>query len=528
LDILAPPSSPRIRPASPRIGAGSGKKFSANRAFHFRAIVPGELQVLELVLAHRHRGGPVQQDVGGLQDRVVQEPRRNRLEAGRLVLVLRHPLEVTHRGHRVEEPRELRVLGHVRLHEDHAPLGIEPRGQEAHRQVEDPRREFRGRKLTDECVLVHDAEEALVPVLQLHPLPEGAEIVSEMRLAGRLHSAEHAGEGHEGCRALVRGAGEAVKLAAFPSGCDPSRRLFQPPFALPGRTMPTDPTANRDPRPIAAPEALAVAALEAAEAATAVHLRRLGQVGIGDAEDKGTYDFVTEVDLEAQEAVLTVIRRAFPGHAVLAEEAGDGDDGAPADGTPLWIVDPLDGTTNFLHGHPAFCAAVGVVVDGRPVAGAVVAGLAGERYVGWQGGGAWMAAGGGSGLEPIAVSRVSSLRQALVGTGFPFKRPGEIDRYTVELGACSERARGPPGRRGRARPLPARPGNLRCVLGRDARPVGRGGRARDPGCGGGELVRAGRCPVRRGAGRTASGRKWRRAPGGASSRAPGARLREPV
>jgi myo-inositol-1(or 4)-monophosphatase len=206
--------------------------------------------------------------------------------------------------------------------------------------------------------------------------------------------------------------------------------------------MPTDPTANRDPRPVAAPDALAVAALEAAEAATAVHLRRLGQVGVGDAEDKGTYDFVTEVDLEAQEAVLSVIRRTFPGHAVLAEEAGDGDDGAPDDGTPLWIVDPLDGTTNFLHGHPAFCASVGVVVGGRPVAGAVVAGLAGERYVGWQGGGAWMAAGGGSGLEPIAVSRVPSLRQALVGTGFPFKRPDEIEGYTVELGRMLRKSSG--------------------------------------------------------------------------------------
>jgi myo-inositol-1(or 4)-monophosphatase len=232
------------------------------------------------------------------------------------------------------------------------------------------------------------------------------------------------------------GAREAVNLAAFPGGCDPfapSRPLLR----ATGSAVPDPLTASRD-RGFD-PAALAAASLEAAEAATAVHLRHLGRVRVGDARDKGTYDFVSAVDLEAQEAALGVILERFPGADILAEEEGSGDDGART-GTPLWIVDPLDGTTNFLHGHPAFCASVGVVVDGAPVAGAVVAGRTGERFTGWQGGGAWRSRGGAGArpedipLERIGTSEVTALRQALVGTGFPFKRPDEIEGYLPELG----------------------------------------------------------------------------------------------
>jgi len=213
-------------------------------------------------------------------------------------------------------------------------------------------------------------------------------------------------------------------------------------------------------------ESLAATALDAANAATDVHRKHLGRIHVGDAVDKGTYDFVSEVDLEAQEAALAVILRAFPDHRILAEEDGDaapsGPHAAPhadlppgverpvteAD-TPLWIVDPLDGTTNFLHGHPAFCASVGVLVGGRPVAGAVVAAVSGERYTAWEGGGAWMdtggtggAASGAGGLVRIRVSALSELRQALAGTGFPFKRPDEIPGYLEQLGRMLHRSSG--------------------------------------------------------------------------------------
>jgi myo-inositol-1(or 4)-monophosphatase len=90
-------------------------------------------------------------------------------------------------------------------------------------------------------------------------------------------------------------------------------------------------------------------------------------------------------------------------------------------------VDPLDGTANFLHGHPFYCASVAVAVDGRPVAGAVVSGSSAERW--------WAAEGEGAfkGGRRIHVSQPGPLRHALVGTGFPFKRPTLLPEYLGQL-----------------------------------------------------------------------------------------------
>ena len=253
-------------------------------------------------------------------------------------------------------------------------------------------------------------------------------------------------------------ADEGVKLARKLEGGDPRRSQLAP-LPSPASAMPTLPPSSSLPRPPgeslpeslpeSLAESLAATALEAASAAADVHRRYLGSVRITDAVDKGTYDFVSEVDLEAQEVALAVLQRAFPEHRILAEEEGSGDGRGPGDGggsdegsTPLWIVDPLDGTTNFLHGHPAFAASVGVLVDGRPVAGAVVAPASAERYWSWEGGGAWMDAGDGAGPRRIGVSQVAELRQALVGTGFPFKRPDEIPGYLEELGRMLRRSSG--------------------------------------------------------------------------------------
>jgi len=179
------------------------------------------------------------------------------------------------------------------------------------------------------------------------------------------------------------------------------------------------------------PEILATA-LAAADAAAEIHGRHRGRVGIGQAQSKGRSDFVSQVDFEAQEAALAVIRDRFPDHEILSEEE-DGSTGPSSDprvrpGAPAWIVDPLDGTTNFLHGHPAYSASVGVSLDGVPVAGAVVAQATGERWWALRGGGAFRNG------ERIRVSSVRTLPLALVGTGFPRKRPEELPRYLAEFG----------------------------------------------------------------------------------------------
>lgn len=180
-------------------------------------------------------------------------------------------------------------------------------------------------------------------------------------------------------------------------------------------------------------------ALRAASAAANVHRRHGGgRVDVDGAVEKGYSDFVTRVDLEAQAEALEVLRRRHPDHRILAEEEDETADealvplsevaagGTPLQG-PLWIVDPLDGTTNFLHGHPMYSASVGLFIDGRPVAGAVECAATGERW--------WAARGRGAYKDGrrIRVSGLRSLRRALVGTGFPFKVLEMLPDYAGQM-----------------------------------------------------------------------------------------------
>ncbi len=170
-------------------------------------------------------------------------------------------------------------------------------------------------------------------------------------------------------------------------------------------------------------------ALAAAEAAVTIHRRDHRRVDLEASSEKGRADYVSRTDFDAQSAALGVIRSHHPSHGVLAEEdAGDMRSRLAAwDGSPLWVVDPLDGTSNFLHGHPQYAASVAVWVDGRPRAGAVVCGSSGERW--------WAAEGAGAfkGGRPISVSRPRRLRDALIGTGFPFKLLDELPTYLGQL-----------------------------------------------------------------------------------------------
>lgn len=203
-------------------------------------------------------------------------------------------------------------------------------------------------------------------------------------------------------------------------------------------------------------DSLVRTALEAAEAAARIHLLHFGRFRVDEVREKGRSDFVSMVDLEAQEAAAAVIRLRHPGHQILAEEEM-GDRKWPRDGSPLWIVDPLDGTTNYLHRHPMFAASVAVgrrlteedgdgeASDGvaakqevsrqDPVpwrgavleAGAVVAPRTGERWWAQREAGAWKNG------QPIRVSGLRSLKSALVGTGFPFKEPHLLPRFSQQF-----------------------------------------------------------------------------------------------
>jgi myo-inositol-1(or 4)-monophosphatase len=181
------------------------------------------------------------------------------------------------------------------------------------------------------------------------------------------------------------------------------------------------------------PEELAGIALDAARLAAAVHREQLGTLDVAEWDVKGAADFVSRVDLEAEQVLVDHIRRCCPGHEIMAEESTRLE--RPADVTArfdqaehLWLVDPLDGTTNYLHGYPAYSASVAVAVGGEIVAGAVVDSAQDVEWWAWRGGGAWR---GGDRLEvsPVEVSRISSMDRALIGTGFPFKRLDRLPEY---------------------------------------------------------------------------------------------------
>jgi myo-inositol-1(or 4)-monophosphatase len=168
----------------------------------------------------------------------------------------------------------------------------------------------------------------------------------------------------------------------------------------------------------------------AAAAAAEVHRRYLRSFGAEAWGEKGWADFVTHVDREAEAVIVERIRADFPGHAVLAEEAST----APGASGPeasewLWVVDPLDGTTNYLHAYPMYAVSIACLHHGEPVAGAVLNTASGEEWYATRGGGAfWNGA-------PVRVSVIDRLDQALIGTGFPFKVQHFIPEYLVQLGA---------------------------------------------------------------------------------------------
>ncbi|MSP92317.1 MAG: inositol monophosphatase [Myxococcales bacterium] len=179
-------------------------------------------------------------------------------------------------------------------------------------------------------------------------------------------------------------------------------------------------------------------ALRAAQVAGAVLMRHFGRaVAI---ELKSPVELVTIADRESEAVVVAELQGAFPTDRVLAEEA-DGPAGAQRLGAEVhslpwcWVVDPLDGTTNFAHGQLAFAVSIGLLHFGQPVLGVVHAPARREVFV------------GGVGIpptcngRPIRVSDVADLGNALIATGFPYDRRQRLDELTLWFRRVLERAR---------------------------------------------------------------------------------------
>jgi myo-inositol-1(or 4)-monophosphatase len=162
------------------------------------------------------------------------------------------------------------------------------------------------------------------------------------------------------------------------------------------------------------------AAKAAAKQAGAIQLRHLGR--LKGYRLKGVANLVTEVDLECEAAVIGLLRRRFPDHAFLAEERGR-DQAAPSEF--LWVIDPLDGTTNYAHSYPLFCVSIGLSVKGRIVVGVVYDPLHKELFHAVRGQGAFLNG------RRIRVSRVQRLEDSVLCTGFSYDR-GERLRQSLD------------------------------------------------------------------------------------------------
>jgi len=160
-------------------------------------------------------------------------------------------------------------------------------------------------------------------------------------------------------------------------------------------------------------------AVRAARAAGNQILRYVGRVDLVTVSVKQRNDFVSEVDQLAEQEIIRVLRKAYPDHAILAEESGtqEGSDEF------TWIVDPLDGTTNFLHGFPQFAVSIALQRRGHLEQGVIFDPLRNELFTATRGAGALL------NDRRLRITRKEGLEAALLGTGFPFRDPRYLEAY---------------------------------------------------------------------------------------------------
>lgn len=143
-------------------------------------------------------------------------------------------------------------------------------------------------------------------------------------------------------------------------------------------------------------------------------------------------DLVTETDLASERLLIDSLRREFPDHAVFGEESGDT---LPASG-PVWVIDPLDGTTNFAHGYPVFSVSVALLVDCEPVLGVVHDPLRNDTFWAERGQGAWRNG------RRLRVSSTAALGSSLLATGFAYDRATNPDNNLAEFSYFMPKTRG--------------------------------------------------------------------------------------
>ena len=159
-------------------------------------------------------------------------------------------------------------------------------------------------------------------------------------------------------------------------------------------------------------------AIRAARSAGKILLRFSDRVDMIKFESKSRNDFVSDVDRAAEAAIIQELRNRFPSHSILAEESGE-----QGSGDYQWIIDPLDGTTNYLHGFPQYAVSIALTHKGQLECGVVYDPLREEMFTAARGQGAQL------NDRKIRVANRPSLDGALIGTGFPFRDQRHLDAY---------------------------------------------------------------------------------------------------
>lgn len=159
-------------------------------------------------------------------------------------------------------------------------------------------------------------------------------------------------------------------------------------------------------------------AVRAARSAGDIILRSANNIDRIQVDQKSKNDFTSDVDRAAEQDIIKIIKAAYPEHGFLAEESGahEGND-------YIWVIDPLDGTTNFLHGFPQYAVSIALKIKGKLEVGVVYDPLRDELFTASRGGGAML------NNRKLRVTKQNGLRGALIGTGFPFKNQQHLDAY---------------------------------------------------------------------------------------------------
>jgi myo-inositol-1(or 4)-monophosphatase len=175
-------------------------------------------------------------------------------------------------------------------------------------------------------------------------------------------------------------------------------------------------------------------AIKAARAAGAIINRAALDVEAVRISQKQVNDFVTEVDHASEATIIETLLTAYPDHGILAEESGSQHGNPNAD--HIWIIDPLDGTTNFIHGFPVYCVSIALQVRGRIEQAVVYDPTRNDLFTATRGRGAFL------NDRRIRVSKRTQLKECLISTGFPFRPGDNFNNYLLMMGDVMQKTAG--------------------------------------------------------------------------------------